>query len=169
MRIRRLNYRYMEIRTMAKKKKAVRPQPRQQSVQTKESNFWKITTVIAIILLAGVTAKTMFSGDQGTNTITPIQATSSQPISIQPITGQSPAVQAATSTATNSIEDQVRQVAVNFKCACGGCGELPLDECQCDMPKGAVEEKGFIRAKLMEGYTVPQVIELVDKKYGLRV
>ena len=153
---------------MAKKKKAQRPQPAQQPVQTKEANFWKVTTVIAIILLAGVTAKTMFSGDQGTNTITPIQATSSQPISIQPITGQA-AVQAATSTATNSIEDQVRQVAVNFKCACGGCGELPLAECQCDMPKGAVEEKGFIRDKLMEGYTVPQVIELVDKKYGLRV
>jgi cytochrome c-type biogenesis protein CcmH/NrfF len=111
----------------------------------------------------------MFSGGQSTSTVTPIQATSSQPISIQPATGQSPAVQAATSTAANSIEDQVRQVAVNFKCACGGCGELPLAECQCDMPKGAVEEKSFIRAKLAEGYTVPQVIELVDKKYGLRV
>ena len=154
---------------MAKKKKARRPQPQQQPVQTKESNFWKITTVIAIILLAGVTAKSMFSGGQKTNTITPYQTTSSQPITIQPATGQSPAVQAATSAAPSSIEDQVRQVAVNFKCACGGCGELPLAECQCDMPKGAVEEKGFIRDKLMEGYTVPQVIELVDKKYGLRV
>ena len=155
---------------MAKKKNAKRQRKSQpQPVQTKESNFWKITTVIAIILLTGVTAKTMFTGDQSTNAITSIQTTSSQPISIQPITGQSAAVQAATSTATNSIEDQVRQVAVNFKCACGGCGELPLAECQCDMPKGAVEEKRFIREKLTEGYTVPQVIELVDKKYGLRV
>jgi hypothetical protein len=73
---------------MAKKKKARRPQPRQQSVQTKESNFWKITAIIAIILLAGVTAKTMFPGGQSTTTITPIQATSAQPIPIQPITGQ---------------------------------------------------------------------------------
>lgn len=154
---------------MAKKKKTRKPQPRQQPVQTKESNFWKITTVIAIILLAGVSAKTMFSPSQNTPSVAPIQATSSQPIPIQPITGQSPAVQTATAPAANSIEDQVRQVAVNFKCACGGCGELPLDECRCDMPKGAVEEKGFIRAKLMDGYTVPQVIELVDKKYGLRV
>jgi cytochrome c-type biogenesis protein CcmH/NrfF len=111
----------------------------------------------------------MYSPSQNTRSIAPLQATSSQPISIQPITGQSPAVQAATSTATNSIEDQVRKVAVNFKCACGGCGELPLAECQCDMPKGAVEEKRFIRTKLNEGLTVPQVIELVDKKYGLRV
>jgi enamine deaminase RidA (YjgF/YER057c/UK114 family) len=169
MRIRRLNYRYMEIKTMTKKKTARRPQPRQQPVEKKESNFWKITAIVAVVLLAGVTAKTMFPGGESTTTITPIQATSSQPIPIQPITGPSPAVQVATSTATNSIEDQVRQVAVNFKCACEGCGELPLAECQCDMPKGAVEEKSFIRTKLLEGNTVPQVIELVDKKYGLRV
>lgn len=154
---------------MAKKKKTRRALPRQQPVRTKESNFWKITTLIAIILLAGVTAKTMFSPSQNTRNIAPIQATSSQPIPIQPITGQSPAVQAASSMASNSLEDQVRQVAVNFKCACGGCGELPLAECQCDMTKGAVEEKSFIRTKLKEGLTVPQVIELVDKKYGLRV
>jgi cytochrome c-type biogenesis protein CcmH/NrfF len=159
----------MERMEMAKKKKARRPQPRQQSVQTKESNFWKITAIVAVVLLAGVTAKSLFSPSQNTTSITPFQATSDQPIPIQPATGQSPAVQSATSLEANSLEDQVRQVAVNFKCACGGCGELPLAECQCDMPKGAVEEKSFIRTKLMEGYTVPQVIELVDKKYGLRV
>ena len=159
---------------MAKKKKTVRQQAQrrqaqQQPVQKQQSDFWKITAIVALILLVGVTAKTMFSGGQRTSTITPIQATSSQPIPIQPATGQSPAVQAATSLEANSVEDQVRQVAVNFKCACGGCGELPLAECQCDMPKGAVEEKSFIRTKLIEGYTVPQVIELVDKKYGHRV
>ena len=154
---------------MAKKKKTRRSQPQQQPDQAKESNFWKITAVIAIILLAGVTAKTMYSPNQNARSIAPMQTTSSQPITIQPSTGLSPALQAATSAAPSSIEDQVRQVAVNFKCACGGCGELPLAQCQCDMPKGAVEEKGFIREKLMEGYTVPQVIELVDEKYGLRV
>jgi cytochrome c-type biogenesis protein CcmH/NrfF len=160
----------MEIRTMAKKKKARRQQPRQQPVEKKESNFWKITAIVAVVLLAGVTANSLFSPSQNTTPITPIQSTTAQTITpIQPATGQSPAVQAATSTATNSIEDQVRQVAVNFKCACGGCGERPLAECQCDMPKGAVEEKNFIWTKLVEGYTVPQVIELVDKKYGLRV
>ncbi|MGD8695192.1 MAG: hypothetical protein PVI74_15160, partial [Syntrophobacterales bacterium] len=105
---------------MAKKKKARRPQPRQQPVQTKESNFWKITTLIAIILLAGVSVKSMFSRGQKTNTITSYQTTSSQPITIQPVPGQSPALQAPTSAAPSSIEDQVRQVAVNFKCACGG-------------------------------------------------
>jgi hypothetical protein len=66
-------------------------------------------------------------------------------------------------------EAQVIAVAKNFKCACGGCGELPLETCTCDMPKGAVEEKAFIREKLAEGLTVEQVIELLDKKYGHRV
>jgi len=155
---------------MAKKKKSRQQKKNQpQPVQNKQSNFWMITAIIAVVLLVGVTAKTMFTGGQSTTSIAPIQATSSQPIPIQPVTGRSPAVQAASSMASNSVEDQVRQVAVNFKCACGGCGELPLAECQCDMPKGAVEEKKFIRTKLNEGLTVPQVIELVDKKYGLRV
>jgi hypothetical protein len=146
---------------MTKKKKARRQQPRQQPIQTKESNFWKITAVIAIILLTGVTAKMMFSTPS--QTVTPIRA-------IQPQSTQAIPIQPAPSLVTsNSLEDQVRLVALNFKCACGGCGELPLAECQCDMPQGAVEEKSFIRTKLGEGYTIPQVIELVDDKYGHRV
>ncbi len=168
-----LGFKQKELMEMAKKKKAQRQQPRQQPVQKKESNFWMTTAIIAIVLLVGVTAKSLFSPSQNTTSITsitPIQSTTAQTITpIQPATGQSPAVQSATSVATNPIEDQVLQVAVNFKCACEGCGELPLAECQCDMPKGAVEEKSFIRTKLVEGYTIPQVIELVDKKYGLRV
>ncbi len=66
-------------------------------------------------------------------------------------------------------EAQVIAVARNFKCACGGCGELPLATCQCEMPKGSAEEKRLIREKLAEGYTVEQVIEHLNKKYGHRV
>lgn len=66
-------------------------------------------------------------------------------------------------------EEKVIAVARNFKCACGGCGELPLETCECDMPRGSVEEKNFIREKLAEGLTVEQVIELLDKKYGHRI
>jgi ribosomal protein L40E len=66
-------------------------------------------------------------------------------------------------------EAKVIAVARNFICACDGCGEKPLASCECDMPKGAVEEKNFIREKLSEGLTVEQVIELLDKKYGHRV
>jgi uncharacterized membrane protein YvbJ len=70
---------------------------------------------------------------------------------------------------TKVDEAQVVAVARNFKCACGGCGELPLATCECDMPKGAIEEKNFIRGKLAEGFTVEQVIGLLDKNYGHRV
>ena len=76
---------------------------------------------------------------------------------------------ASVSRSINVDEMDVNAVATNFKCACGGCGELPLATCQCEMPKGSVEEKRFIRERLAEGYTVEQVIELLDKKYGHRV
>jgi hypothetical protein len=143
--------------TMAKKKKA-RRRGRKQAVQKKESNFWMITAIVAVVLLVGVTAKTLFTSSQSPAPITTIQQPTGQPIAIQP----------ATPLVSNSVDNQVRQVAVNFKCACGCCGELPLAECQCDMPHGAIEEKRFIRTKLIEGISVPQVIELVDKKYGQR-
>ena len=71
--------------------------------------------------------------------------------------------------ANGSLERQVQRVALNFKCACGGCGELPLDECTCDMPRGAREEKDYIRNKLQEGLSVDQVIQLVQDAYGHRV
>ena len=66
-------------------------------------------------------------------------------------------------------EAEVIAVARNFKCACGGCGELPLVTCNCDMSKGSVEEKRFICEKLAQGFTVEQVIEQLDKRYGHRV
>ncbi|UCD79216.1 MAG: hypothetical protein JSW26_28090 [Desulfobacterales bacterium] len=67
------------------------------------------------------------------------------------------------------IESQVKLVAANFRCACGGCGELFLVDCTCDMSRGAVEEKNFIRDKLRQGLTVDQVVELVDQEYGHKI
>jgi hypothetical protein len=37
------------------------------------------------------------------------------------------------------------------------------------MPRGALEEKVFIRAKLEEGLSVESVIRLVDELYGHRI
>ena len=73
------------------------------------------------------------------------------------------------SIADGSVEKQVQRVASEFKCACGGCGELPLIICDCDMPKGAVEEKAFIRKMLQEGFSTDRVIQLVDEKYGHKI
>ena len=56
---------------------------------------------------------------------------------------------AAISTSVKNVDEaKVIAVAKNFKCACEGCGELPLETCTCDMPKGAVEEKNFVREKI---------------------
>jgi hypothetical protein len=68
-----------------------------------------------------------------------------------------------------NLEGQIRLVAANFKCACGQCGELFLIDCTCDMPRGAVEEKNYIRNKLRQGLTVDQVINLVDQEYGHKI
>ncbi|UCG10989.1 MAG: hypothetical protein JSU72_10470 [Deltaproteobacteria bacterium] len=139
---------------MAKKRKKARQQ-KESVPEKKESSFWMITAIVAIVLLVGVTMKTMFPSRSGPDT--------TQPTLIQPVSSPR-----STSVATSGLQGQVYQVASQFKCACGGCGELPLAECECDMPKGAKEEKTFIRAKLMEGLSVPEVIDLVEKKYGYK-
>ena len=68
-----------------------------------------------------------------------------------------------------ALESRVKLVAANFRCACGQCGELFLVDCTCDMPRGAVEEKEFIRNKLRQGLSVDQVVDLVDKNYGHKI
>ena len=68
-----------------------------------------------------------------------------------------------------ALESEVKLVAANFRCACGQCGELFLVDCTCDMPRGAKEEKDFIRNKLRQGLTVDQVVNLVEKKYGHKI
>jgi hypothetical protein len=37
------------------------------------------------------------------------------------------------------------------------------------MPKGAVEEKAFIRKMLQEGFSVDRAIQLVNEKYGHKI
>jgi cytochrome c-type biogenesis protein CcmH/NrfF len=73
------------------------------------------------------------------------------------------------SNADAVLENQVRLVAANFRCACGGCGELFLIDCTCDMPLGAKEEKDFIRDGLRQGLTVNQVVQRVEQKYGHKI
>jgi hypothetical protein len=68
-----------------------------------------------------------------------------------------------------TVESQVKLVAANFRCACGGCGELFLVDCTCDMPRGAKETKDFIRDRLQQGLAVDQVVELLDKEYGHKI
>jgi hypothetical protein len=114
-------------------------------------SYQTIALVIGMILLAGFAVKLAVTFSRGGRLI------------------RSDSAAAVSTRAANVDESQVIAVARNFKCACGGCGELPLATCQCEMDKGSVEEKRFIREKLAEGFTVEQVIEQLDKKYGHRV
>jgi hypothetical protein len=128
--------------------KAPRGDQKQQSVGP---SYGKIALVVGMIFLAGISVKLGITLSKG-----------GSPSKLNSAPGQ-------TSTSALSVdESQVIEVAKNFKCACGGCGELPLATCQCEMLNGSVEEKRFIREKLAEGYTVEQVIELLDKTYGHR-
>jgi len=107
---------------------------------------WKIASIAAIIISAGLIAKLVFFHNQ--------QQTKMVDRYVAP------------SAVSDGFDTRVELVASRFRCACGGCGELPLDECTCDMPRGAVEEKAFIRNQLQKGLTIDQVVRLVDKKYG---
>ena len=113
----------------------------------RESSYLKITAVLASVFAVGFFVKIAFF--QSGVPLNPV-GTSYQPPTV----------------AYASIEDQVRQVALKFRCACGGCGELPLAECTCEMPRGAKEEKDFIRNKLRDGLSVDQVVQLVQDVYG---
>jgi hypothetical protein len=114
----------------------------------KEPSYWMIVAITALIFSIGLAAKMAFYPS--------------------PDIPKGEQMYKVPLSADDSMESQVQLVASNFKCACGGCGELPLIECSCDMPRGAVEEKAFIRQKLREGFTIDQVIQLVEGKYGLR-
>ena len=108
-----------------------------------------IAAGILFFFSAGLVAKMVFMPDSGAN-------------------GGSTVFQPAAASNPN-LESQVKLVAANFKCACGQCAELFLVDCTCDMPRGAGEEKRFIRNQLRQGMTVEQVIELTDRKYGHRI
>jgi len=114
-------------------------------------SYKTVALVIGMIFLAGLAVKLAITFSKGEG----LSKLNSAPV--------------LTSSNVEVDEAQVIAVAKNFKCACGCCGELPLVTCNCDMSKGSVEEKRFIREKLAEGFTVEQVIEQLDKKYGHRV
>lgn len=131
------------------KRKASKPKQPKPSSRRSQPSYWMIAAVIAIIFSVGLTVKVTFFSDQAPRYSRNIYQTSS--------------------TGDGSLGSQAWLVASKFKCACGGCGELPLIECSCDMPRGALEEKGFINKKLKDGLSVEEVIQMVEKEYGHKI
>ena len=135
---------------MAKRRKQQRTVSQQKRTPSVwQPNNWMIMAFIVFFFAAGVMVKVVFS----------------------PSGDIKPARQNFQTNSTNdsALESQVQLVAANFRCACGGCGELFLIDCTCDMPRGAKEEKEFIRQNLQQGLSVDEVITLVEKEYGHRI
>ncbi|OYV87473.1 MAG: hypothetical protein B7Z63_02300 [Ignavibacteriae bacterium 37-53-5] len=60
-------------------------------------------------------------------------------------------------------ESKAMQIASDFDCSCGTCGNLPLDTCTCPT---AVKEREFIRGMVREGRSSAQIVTAVSKTYG---
>ncbi len=135
---------------MSRRKKGKGPvsQPK-ASPRGWQPSYWMIVAFIAIFFAGGVMIKAIFSSAPN---ISPGAS------NYQNVSGKD-----------SALEGQVRLVTANFRCACGGCGELFLIDCTCDMPRGAKEEKDFIRRNLQQGLSVDEVITLVEKEYGHRI
>ncbi len=138
------------------RKRASKPVP--TVIRTSEPSYWKVIAIVAIIFSTGLAVKAVFFPPK-----VPVISPGSG-YSLSPANASQPAAQT-----NDPISSQVKIVAANFRCTCGGCGELFLVDCTCDMPRGAKEEKTFIREQLENGLPVDQVIQLVDKKYGHKI
>ena len=136
---------------MAKKKqrKNGKTAPPETPASGWQPNYWLMVALVMVFFSGAIMLKVLFSPSSG---------------SVTRVTNAS-----GESNGNSAVEGQIGLVAANFRCACGGCGELFLVDCTCDMPKGAVETKAFIRNKLGQGLSVDQVIQLVDKQYGHRI
>lgn len=66
-------------------------------------------------------------------------------------------------SADPKIEATVKEVASQFVCSCGTCGEEPLDVCSCNT---AVQERQFIRNAVQSGQTVDQIVTAVNSTFG---
>ena len=132
---------------MAKSKKSRSKAIKKNGAKPK-NHLWNIVTVVAVVVSFGLIANLTFL----------------KPADSKKRGGETSSV----SSPGGGYDSKVQLVASKFRCACGGCGELPLDECTCDMTRGAKEEKDFIRQELGKGLTIDQVVRAVDDKYGHR-
>ncbi len=60
----------------------------------------------------------------------------------------------------------VLDIARDFMCNCGNCGDDTVEDCNCEHKNGALEVKNFILQKVQEGHKKPHIVALVQEKYG---
>lgn len=61
------------------------------------------------------------------------------------------------------VEAKVYEIASNFVCGCGSCGEESLEVCSCNF---AIQEKKFIRNYVESSADLKTIIFAVNDKYG---
>jgi len=62
-----------------------------------------------------------------------------------------------------ALERKVLDIASQFICSCGACGEQPLDTCRCNT---AIQERQFIRTNLQSGKSSQEIILAVNNTFG---
>jgi hypothetical protein len=63
-------------------------------------------------------------------------------------------------------DPDVFEVASNFWCPCGRCGQMELLECQCRMPNGAVEVYTAIREELQQRRSISSIVSTIASRFG---
>lgn len=125
-----------------------REEPRKKGKErhVRESALWKPGFVALVLVAAGILimAGVRWTGDQQNN---PPQRT--------------PPLETRSNDA--ALEAKVTEIASQFICGCGTCGELPLETCTCET---AVSERQLIRSSLQAGQSPSQIVAAVNSQYG---
>lgn len=66
-------------------------------------------------------------------------------------------------TGSPVVEAKVYEIASNFVCGCGSCGEESLEVCDCNF---AIQEKQFIRTMVQNSEDDASIVSAVNNKYG---
>ena len=83
--------------------------------------------------------------------------------------GASSANQNTSAGAQIAWSAEVQRIASKFNCPCEKCGVVRLDECTCDIPRGAVEVKSYIQSLLNGKLSEQEIIQRVEERYGHRI
>ena len=62
-----------------------------------------------------------------------------------------------------ALESKAMEIVSKFICSCGGCGEDPLEECDCETARG---ERNYIRQAVANGGSMEDIIREVNLKFG---
>lgn len=63
-------------------------------------------------------------------------------------------------------DPRMKEIEHRFRCPCGNCGHLELEDCVCDVPGGAMEMKTVIARLLSEGIDEKTIVATIAADFG---